>query len=93
MSSIHHRRVFFSEKNGIRYYHDWALTSTGIGACAEPFIVNDRPTGGSVFTRRDGDEIRRIDAEEQITLAQRKRILSMDTEPHALHGGDQYPRA
>jgi hypothetical protein len=90
MSGILNRRVFYAEVDGKRRYQDWAVVATTVGNCAEPFTVNDRPSGE---TYEPDDMMRRIDSEQRIDISQKTLVLSDEKTDLRLHGGDQSIRA
>lgn len=91
--SILKRTVFYSSKGGQIKFLDWASTMTTLGACAEPFMMNDRGADNVTMADFDPsdmmakvDEMHRVDDEDMT-----KRSLSSQEEP-PLNGGNMSPR-
>lgn len=88
--SILKREVFFERTNGIVRFWDWALTTTTLGAMAEPFLPNDRNKIDGVSEYDPTDEMNRIDTIRESTVDTQYQTLSGGV--HALHGGYLHPR-
>lgn len=92
--SIQKRTVFYSTKGGQVKFLDWALTITTLGACAEPFDMNNRDNGPNNdlpdFDPSDPmvkvDEIVRVEDEDAVY----RLLSSLESPP--LHGGNMSPR-
>jgi len=91
--SIGKREVFYSVKGGQVKFMDWAITTTTLGACVEPFQVNARlnPAVGIVdFDPSDimvkVDEMHQVSSEDAAD-----RMLSFGGGAR-LHGGNAMPR-
>lgn len=66
--SILKREVLFSTKGGQVKFLDWAITKTTLGACAEPFNMNERARAadGSVVDFDPSDMMVKVDALVQV---------------------------
>lgn len=78
MSSILKREVFYDDTGGFCRFWDWALTTTTLGAMAEPFNPNDRFRIDGVTEFDPTDDMARIDS---------VRVQSVDIQPQVLSGG------
>ena len=88
--SIQKRTVFYDKTGGIARFWDWALTTTTVGACAEPFMANLRSIDAPVINFDPADECARIDEMKEADIGQSLILLSGGT--NQLHGGCQLPR-
>jgi len=91
--SILKRTALYSTKGGQVKFLDWAITQTSVGACAEPFTVNERLAAGANFADFDPsdimvkvDDLMRVDDEG----AAIRQLSHGDGMP--LHGGNVFPR-
>jgi len=91
--SILKREALYSVKGGQVKFLDWAITTTSIGACAEPFTVNARrqPSANALdFDPSDMmvkvDDLHQVDDEGEAT-----RALSFGSAT-PIHGGNAQPR-
>lgn len=90
--SILNRQVMYSVKGGQVKFLDWAVTSTTIGSCVEPFIMNDRSVPGDSTPDYDpSDMMVKVDgflaADDDDHV---KRLLAGGSEQ--IHGGNLQPR-
>ena len=91
--SILKREVLYSVKGGQIKFLDWAITKTTLGACAEPFQMNNR-----VGTADDS----RVDFDPSDMMVKVDRLHLVDGEGQAkthlsgggtqLNGGNLQPR-
>ncbi|MDI6741625.1 MAG: hypothetical protein QMD11_02705 [Smithella sp.] len=88
--SILKRTVFYDKAGGIIRFWDWALATTTIGVCAEPFLANSRSIDAPVINFDPTDECARIDEMKEADVRQSLLLLSGGN--HRLHGGGQLPR-
>lgn len=89
--SIQKRTVLYEKtKSGVYRFSDWALSTTPLGVCAEPFSVNLKKSPGGINNFDATDEMSRVDEMQNIDLDREKFILSGGE--HALHGGALMPR-
>lgn len=91
--SIRKRTVFYSDKGGQIKFLDWALVMTSLGACAEPFDMNNRGQPNTDIPDYDPsdmmtkvDRLERVEDEDAVY-----RLLSSLEEP-PLNGGNMSPR-
>ena len=94
MAGILKRTVLFEKKgNGVYRFSDWAIATTEIGACYEPFCCWGLRSGinGDVSNFDWTDEMSRIDHMQNIDLDKEKRFLSDGTSPSFM-GGTLMPR-
>ncbi len=88
--SILNREVLYSVKGGQVKFLDWAITKTTLGACAEPFHMNDRANDGdeSIVDFDPSDMMVKVDRLFQVTDdGGAKQALF-----GGLHGGNMLPR-
>ena len=90
--SILKRQALYSAKDGQFKFLDWAVTTTTLGTCAEPFAINDRgATNAGVLDYDPSDIMSRVDnllnADDDDQV---KRLLSSG--PDQIHGGNLQPR-
>lgn len=91
--SILNRQVLYSVKGGQVKFLDWAITKTTLGACAEPFQMNNR-VGTSDGSRAD------FDPSEMMTKVDRLFLVDDETQAKThlsgggtqLNGGNLQPR-
>lgn len=90
--SIKRRDVLYSEKGGQVKFLDWAITMTSVGACAEPFVANDRGGRAGDLSDFDPSDIMvKVDGLLQVEdEGAAQRALTSDGVP--LHGGNLLPR-
>ncbi len=89
--SIQKRTVLYEKTNtGVFRFSDWALTTTSLGVCAEPFTMNLKKPIGSAPVFDATDEMSRVDFLQNIDLDAEKKVLSGGT--YNLHGGNLIPR-
>lgn len=88
--SILRREVLYHQVNGNIRFLDWALTTTTLGAMAEPFCVSARHSVQTPNINFDANDIMaRIDGIRQVDHGQDKLALSGGD--HALNGGPLMP--
>jgi len=88
--SIVKREVFYDETNGIARFWDWALTTTTLGAMAEPFLPNDRFRVDGVSEFDPTDEMNFISSIQAAPIDKHQQMLSGGVD--ALNGGSLHPR-
>lgn len=89
--SIQRRTIFYDIVAGTVRFNDWAMTTTTLGAMAEPFLAEQRHQLHSDFGNYDfSDEACRVDDIRQ--LDSNKAMLALSGGDHQLHGGVMLPR-
>lgn len=93
MSGILRRTIMIDRSKGYVIPHDWALATTGLGVCAEPFVPFARLGGEFSFepTNDPTDQIRKVDDIMEVSIGKEISILSFGGESN-LHGGSLAPR-
>lgn len=94
MSGIVKRTIMVDRSKGYVVPHDWAITTTALGVCAEPFIPFSRMSGQFSFqpTNDPTDQIRRVDDIMEVSIGKEISILSFGNGTN-LHGGSVAPRS
>jgi len=91
--SILKREVLYSTKGNQVKFLDWALVTTTLGACAEPFDINERGSGLNADSKDydPSDPIVKVDALVEVEdEGDAKKHLSGGGSQ--LNGGNLHPR-
>jgi len=91
VATIQKRTLLFEKrKNNVIRFSDWALVTTPLGVCAEPFNFLHNRNIGEVQAFDSTDEMSRIDDMQSIDMDKEKVILSGGV--GVVTGGNLMPR-